>query len=458
MSYFFIALFLIFILIVSYKIFINDILSPTFITALSFFICLIFSIIGLASWNYDKNLDYRTILILFFGIGSFFIGEIFIRKVFQNKRKDIKKSDTNKKIEITYISRKTIILLLIFVLITTILLVKEIKKVCIAYGLSGQENFSDMIAFYRTKSILFSSQGYTSNIQVNSLVKQMQKVSNAINIILAVYFIDYLMKSKFEKKEINIINSILIILTILIALLQTILYNGGRSILFHYLLAYGAIFIFDYLYVYNYRITFKTIKYIIGFGVILIVIFNFALKLVGRETKHNPIVYTSFSIGTSIPSLDLYIKRDNSHTKKIGEETFPGIYYTLNKIKIIEYSKPQTHEWYAFAKDGTLSSNVFTSLRSYYKDFGFIGVLILQLFFGIMITMLYLNIKDNKNQLFKIIYFYYFYILVDQIRDEQFYSLINISNVAYIIIITCLFELLRILGNRKEENEYNKKI
>ena len=41
-----------------------------------------------------------------------------------------------------------------------------------------------------------------------------------------------------------------------------------------------------------------------------------------------------------------------------------------------------------------------------------------------------------------IIYFNYFYILIEQIRDEQFYSLINVSTIANVVITIAIYYIL----------------
>lgn len=429
----------------AYKTFRKDILSPTIITTVSFTIAILCAIVGLLSWNYVGNLSISTIFLIYMGIFSFFLGEYCCRKFYTKKFDNIK---TKEGIKINSISRIVLFAMLVLVIFTTILLYFEIKNICAKYGYY-ENSLSKLLSFYRTKTSLFNATALNSSIQVSFIVKQMQKVCNAINIIVFAYGINLFFRCKknndFSSKKVDLILIISIVVT---ALMQTLFFNGGRSIMFHYFMAYFAIFVYYYFYIYKHKLDSSILKKTIMFMIILLVAFNLMLPLLGRQNRHNPITYTSFSLGTSIPSLDLYFQTDNSKSDNFGEQTFTGIYYTLNKFGIIKYDKAESHEWYAFDENGKLSSNTFTSLRSYYKDFGFLGVIVLQFVFGFLITLLYLIMKNRKSELLFIIYFNYFYILIDQIRDEQFFSLITISTIANIFLIVVTYYFLIFLEKK----------
>lgn len=451
MSYFILLLFLVVIAACVYKIFDKDFLSPTVISCVAFSIAVLSAIIGLLSWNFDKNLSILTFFIFVVGICAFFLGELLCRKFCfkAEKKQDSKKA----KREIKNIPLFILILILLFVIITTVLLVLEIIRVCKDFGFTSN-SFKEILAFYRTKSGLFSSEAYTSKIKVNFIVKQMQKACNVINMIMAIYFIDKIFTIKSVKKS-TVLELAVIILILIISLLQTILFNGGRSIMFHFLVGYIGLFAFEYFYAYNKKFSKKFIYSSVATCFVLVLVYYIMLPIVGRSTQHNFIEYNTFSFGTSISTLDLYIKNDNSRSENLGEETFSGVYYTLNKFGIIEYTKPQTHEWYSYANGGTLSSNVFTSFRAYYKDFGLCGVGILQFIFGFAISWLYMKVRKDENQLLKIIYFYFFYIFVEQIRDEQFFSLLNISTVANMILMVGIYYIILFIQERRLKYEKN---
>lgn len=439
MTYIILLLAYILIGIFVFKIYEKDILSPTIITVIGFSGAFICSIIGLISWNYNKDINIYSILIFILGITAFSIGEYIARQLY---KKYVKEKKENKNFEITRISKPILIIILIFLILTSILLILEIKRICEKYGFYSN-SISHILSYYRTKTGLFSSDGFNKNMQVNFVVKQMQKICNAFNIIIYTYICSKMLKiKKYKNEKIDKSELAISIIILLISLLQTFLFNGGRSIAFHFIVSYIGIYFFYYIYIYKFKLQKRSWIKIIGVLAVIIVLYYLMLPFVGRKTKYNSIIYTTFSLGVSVPSLDLYIKEDNSKSNQIGEETFSGLFYTLNKFKIIKYDKPLTHEWYSFGDNGTLSSNTFTSLRSYYKDYGYFGLIILQFIFGFIITLAYLKSKNSKNMLGYIIYFNYFYILIEQIRDEQFYSLINVSTIANVVITIAIYHIL----------------
>lgn len=424
----------------SYRIFNRDILSPSLISSLIFLFSTICAIFGLSSWN-NISLSFDCFMLLFIGLFSFLIGETIARRVFYRKKieKDITQSIPKETWQQNKISTITLVLLATFAIITTFFLIKEIGDVCAFYGFQG-ENIMEKLAFYRTKTSLFSDT--TSIRDINFIVKQCWKICSAIGIILFTYFT--ILKNSNEK--IGRKRTLLIFSIITITLLQSFLYNGGRSILFHYVISFIGITLFYRLTKKQKTLSKKNLQKILVLTSALLLIFYLLLPIVGRKTNHGFMEYTSFYLGASIPSLQLYLEESIESSDPIGEESFSGVYYTLNKLHIIDYTKAQTHEWRAFADNGTLSSNVYTSIRSYYKDFGIFGVIILQLLFGFIITIFYLKTKHSSNILSSIIYFNYLYILFDQVRDEQFYSLISISSIAQILIIIITFYIINIVN------------
>ena len=445
-TYIILIFFCLFLVVFSYLFFKKDLLSPTLVSAIVFLLTLVCAAIGLFSWNYVDGLSLETILIIIVGLGSFCIGEIIARALQKGRTKEKKK----KPIKPFCLTNKILIALLIFVIISLVLNMIEIVKVTESYGFTSS-SFIDVLAYYRTKTGLFNDSAFASGAGINTFVSQLWKISGAINIILFYYGFQKILtlKKKINKKEL-----ILIALILIITLLQTFLFNGGRSIFFHYIVAYAAIIVFTLFVKGEKKVSRKIVRRFVGIIGVLVVIFYMLLPMVGRSTSHGMLEYTTFSLGVSVPSLELYIEDDESSEEKyVGEETFSGVYYTLNKIGVMKYTKARSHEWRSFADDSTLSSNTYTSLRSYYKDFGMAGVIILQFIFGFVVTFIYLKIKESNSMLAHIIYFSYFYILIDQARDEQFFSLISISTVANVAFIAITYYILRTLGSRNEKNK-----
>lgn len=434
------------ILILAYKTFNKDLLSPTLISAAIFLLGTIFAIIGRISWNRVNELSVLVIVIIPLGLISFFLGELIARKY---KIKNMYKFNIINKIEEkNNITTIVLFLCLFFVIITTVLLLLEIKKICAYYGFYSK-NISELLAFYRTKTELFSTSLTQENISVSFIVKQMKKISEVINIVISFLFI-----RRFINKELknNILNTILLFFIMFVGLIQTFLNSGGRSILMHFLVAYLIMYMLNLIEKNKNRNT-SNIKLIMQMGciaIVIFVIFYAILPLVGRSSSYKFVDYITFYIGSPIPSFSTFIEKNAGLNQQIGSETFSSIYYMLNRFGIIKYSKPFTLEWLSFS-DG-LASNVYTSMRCYYHDFGILGVIVLQFIFGYVYTKFYLKAKNSKLNLWKMIYAYYAYILIDQIRTEQFYGLINTSTIAMLIMFLAVYLLIfcRVKKGKKE--------
>lgn len=435
MTYGILLILLLILLIISFFKFEKDILSPTFISCAVYSFSVLLAILGLGSWNYVEKLQIKVIFIIFLGIFAFFIGEILARKFFNKKEKlictkngkknnSIKNKTLNPEIKV---NKLIYLITIIFIFATGFLLISEIKKICNFYDFNSN-SIPKMLAFYRTKIGLFSTDLIKDNIGINFIVKQMKKTCDVLCVIwMYIFFYNHINKVSLKKNFLNIF-------PILLCMLCTLL-TSGRSLLMHMIVSAVMMFLILYFLEKKQINNYKILRNVVICAILSLGLFYIILPLTGRNTKANGFDYITFYLGTPIPSFNVSI--DNKDAEQlIGEDTFNGIYYSLNKLGIIEYVKPSTHEWTKF--EG-FSSNVYTSIRSYYFDFGIIGVLLCQFVFGFFVSLLYLRIKNKKEPLLIIIYSYYGYVLIDQIRDEQFYNLLSTSTIAYLLIIIVLY-------------------
>jgi len=127
---------------------------------------------------------------------------------------------------------------------------------------------------------------------------------------------------------------------------------------------------------------------------ILIILIGFCLilPLSGRKLNTNIISYLSYYFGISLPSLDMYLDNEIAKPEFFGEETLRGIQTVLYKLNISDYIQPVSKEWLTFeTKDNQIyHSNIFTSAKRYYHDFGWAGIIGCQMIFGFVFSYLYL--------------------------------------------------------------------
>lgn len=436
MMYILYLIILLVILYIAYYLF-RDIISPSFILTGMYILSIVAAMIGFFSWNNEKDLFLITLFIGVMGILSFLLGE-YIARNFLKKKKNKSKSVYNIKVSV---NDYTIILLITLMIVTIALTIYEIKQLCLNYGFDSN-NLFDMLYFYRKSNNLLAGGNLNAVYDLNFITKQLLKFCFAFTVFLEFFFASNILKHESIKK------SILYLFGILIGFACTLL-TTGRSMFFHLIIA--QIIIFAIL-IYKRDNTFsefiKKYKILIACApVFCIILLYLLMPLLGRKNPGGLIESTSFALGTHIPALNKIIVDPNADKiYKNKHLTFENFYMTLNKIGIHNNYTKSEDMWYRF---GRYSSNTFTSLYRYYHDYDIFGVVILQFIFGFIITKLYLLAR--KNILGLIIYAYFFYTVVDQIRGDQFYGLITSSTVAYLTIIFCLYYILIYRSTAKNE-------
>ncbi len=432
----------------------NDILRPQVVYALSMLICIICAFIGLFFWNDVKNLKLLTIIIILVSFFSFIFGcficdYLFERKSIELKNNNFIKKRFNKFLKLNKRQKYDlkiyfIIFEIIFVLITIILMYKEVRRISFLAGYDGN-GFSNMISKFRELSILYTTEFVENGQGISFSVSQMRKICE----VLCAFNIFLIVNTVINKYKIDYKFYLYLIIVFLCIILS--IFTGGRMQLFIYILSFAFLYLFiKHEESKSYKFIRIHIKKIIVICLLILGSFYVLLPLSGRSTKTNIVSYMSFYFGTSIPSLNKYIDMDHDKPKYFGEETLRGIHTVLYKLKIANNITPISKEWvvYKDGKNNDLSSNIFTSAKRYYHDFGFIGIIICQLIFGFVFSFMhYLAKKSNFILTF---YSMYFYICVDQIRDELFFAdFIHINMIFKFVIMLLLFSTLSVI--KKEE-------
>lgn len=383
------------------------------------------------------------------GILSFFFGEIVVRKLKKSKKENTKVNEKSNNENITQQRKKRIWIIIYFIMIITFFFtIHEIKNICLNYGYKGN-NFFEMLKYYRMKNDLLSGGNINAAYDLNFITKQLLKFC-----FVSTVFIEYFLSENIiahKSYKINLFYIFGFILGLSCSLLTT-----GRSMFFHLIVSFLIMLLIMIEREKGPITPFlkKHSKLIIFIPIVCIMLLYFLLPILGRTNNGGMIESTSFSIGAHIPSLNK-ILRDTVDDEILRNKklTFNNFYNFLANQGIIKnYIKP-LNVWYRF---GRYSSNTFTSLYAYYHDYGIFGVIILQMIFSIIINIIYIKAKKNNFEL--IIYSYFFYTIIDQIRGDQFYGLLTSSTIAYLLLIIILYYLLIYEGNYKNGNKKIKRI
>ena len=436
----------------------KDILRPQFVYAFSMLLCLLCAIIGLFFWNDIKELKILTIVIILVSFFSFTLGCVLCENIVKKylhifKKNILMKKKYNKFFKLRKAQKYDLNLYFIifeitFILLTIILMYQEVRRIAFMAGYDGN-GFGNMINKYRELSILYTTELVENGRGVNIIVSQMKKICE----VLCTFNIFMISREIMEKKLKNYKVFLYLLIVFLCFFLSV--FTGGRMQLFIYIIS----FLFFYLF-FNYEefssLDFikKNIKKIIIICLLLVVGFYGLLPLSGRNTKTNIVSYMSFYFGTSIPSLDKYNSMNHDKPKYFGEETLRGINTVLYKFNLTNNISPISKEWVSFKDidNSNLSSNIFTSAKRYYHDFGFIGIFLCQFIFGFVFAFIYILAKNSNFIL--VFYSMYFYMCIDQVRDELFFSdFIHINMLFKFVVLLLLFLELSVIEKGKMKYE-----
>ncbi len=416
----------------------KDIFSPAFLSLLAFLGAFVFSFIGIFSWNDRVSLSPEVMYILLVGLLSFLIGAKLVKLFLGKKQGFLEEKKVYSEIKI---EKWKIVLSCLFIVATIVLMFLEIKRICSYFGYNSS-NLANLLSFYRSKSILYTNEISSATVEMNFFVKQMHKVS----LVLGILFIYAFCNNFFSKNR-----NYSLILPVIFSMGESIL-TSGRSLLMRLIL----IFILCIMYFKvkkDGKIKFKTIATAAVSVVLVLLVFYIMLPLLGRNAGVDFVKYISFYFGCGIPSFDIFLENYPTHIGYIGEETFTGVYLLLNKFNVLDFTRIASYGWETI---GGMHSNIYTSLKAYFFDFGILGVVILQLIFGFLTTLYYSLSKKCNKRIFMFIYFFYIYIFIEQIRAEQFYALISSTTVSQLLIILVVYYLLYKFDKVKLKGIFNK--
>lgn len=343
----------------------------------------------------------------------------------------------------SYYSIYIIIFALVFVTISTALYYLEVRKIASMLGYNSSAAYG-MLFYYRTATINGGSEIQSQSKWVGQLVI----ASFAISYLI---LIDVIKRIIFgiEKKRLEIILEILICL---IFIVQCIL-SGGRTQFLYYIEA--SIFLFVFLHEKKTRhpIKQKSIRKLIVIVMIIFVLFYFLGSFTGKTSVLN-FSNTLFAyIGAPIPAFDRLVNNEITFKHLYwGSNTFWGIIDILSRlgvnIEVPSMSAP-------FINIGGIDSNIYGSFGRYYADFGFLGIIILQILVGCIYHKWYGNLQKatQKLELKLALYMLVSQSLFDYCIEERFFSsVISFGTLLRVLYIIFFYYVFKVRVKRKDSN------
>lgn len=413
----------------------KDLFSPVMILQESYILCIGVALLNVKKWNID--LHPKTVSIIIIGNIIFIVTGLFIEfyRIKQKKLninyREIKKED-RKPINI---KKFNIICMLIIQIIIFVLYTYTFYR-CVN-GFSSLNELSKKINEYR----IFESYGKNSSVTstIPTIITQFLKLSKVFAYISVYIFIHNLMYKKFIDKKYRIEYEYLFSVILFAPL--TLLTGARMELAVFILSAFLIWYILGNSFNINKKFEVKKYIKIIAFVATCLILFSITKDLIGRTTSDNKNAfdYISMYFGAPIKLFDMYIREPVEQSDIIGKETFYGINSFLYNIGITE-NNYLIHLEFRKVNDINLG-NVYTAYRNMYQDFGFGGIIILQVILAVILTNLYMDIKENRKQddiyIKLIMYVMIVRVLFFHAFSEQFFN--NVISINYLTLLLLLY-------------------
>lgn len=414
---------LVFFLMISYFGCDRDIMAPDVLYLAGFVLAIIVAGMNIKAWGID--LSIKTIIIILLGALSF-LGVGGLYRVSHGKNA-IKGSVEVQRIQI---ARWKNIFVIAFGILTLLLYYKEVVRLS-AYADTYWKSFGIMVAYKRVVSY--------GDIMINPVVNQMTKVVYSFGYIYMYVFMNNIFASK-EKKRIT--RNIEYLIPVFLFIVMSII-KGNRVDIMQ--LVVMAVFLY-YMFLHrkigwNKHISGKMLKKAIVIFVIGMILFYYMKELIGRVSSLNFFEYIMQYIGGSIQLLNQYMK-DHSQSNVVPfGETLTGLIIGLRKLGLTNAILRKQLE-FRYTPTGVYLGNVYTALRRYYNDAGWIGVVLFPSLLSYIMNAFYRRIRLYKDNSIKhiyntIVYASLIYVLPFQAMEDFFY--INKVTIGYAIELFILY-------------------
>ncbi|MBR5317391.1 MAG: oligosaccharide repeat unit polymerase [Lachnospiraceae bacterium] len=361
----------------SYYTFKKDFASPSFLFFVGYFIAAVAAAYNIIAWEID--ISDRLIFVFLIGWFSFFIGELFTREILYRESRrgnNLKYDNTIKSI---YVERKKVWFFIIIDIVVTYFLYREVIRIA---GNDGSSTFENLMYNYKTNLL---------ETNMSTLVTQTTKITKGAAYVFLFVFVNNIVNA--GKVDIRILwKNCIYMVPGIIYCIQCFL-RGGRYTVIAYIIA--VVFMFYFFIQYNnkwkYKVKLRTIIKMLGLVYGIFIGFWLVKEIVGRSSTATFLEYITRYIGGPYELFNIYLKDPPSKEY----ETFAGLLTSFNKIGITDCSVRAYHE-FRFSTTGVLLGNVYTGFRTYYNDFGLIGVGTLSFLLSVIFNIVYHKLRKSS--------------------------------------------------------------
>ena len=404
--------------LISFVVHNKELTNPTFIFFMMFIIMFSVAYQYKNIWWPNSFLNIKTIFVVLLGGISFFCGSVFGEKNFFGIKKiKIKGVNFNKN---GVILPYKYIIWIGFQMVLIIL--------CIRYVMSfGGSDLTTSLGQFRNSSV-------AEGAKLPGLLSFMISISFVGGMFFS-YLLAIILVNKTKKNIIYILINFL--LSILISLLGG---NKGGSITLIVSFICFMLMVNSNLTGWKKNIPLKYLIPLLLLVIIIISQFKNLAEILGQsQVKNiNTIEYLVLYIGSQIKNLDLYFSTDFSRSVIFGQETFKSFIQLFSKIfGISEWASYKLYVPMRYA-GGMALGNVYTMYYGLFRDFGWIGIVIMSYLLGFISQIFYKNakesLKNNECSISLILFGYIYYAIAFSFFSNIFYEqIISVSMIKYIV-------------------------
>lgn len=408
----------------------KDILSPWVITIGMFMVSTFFAILNINTWQF--RLSPLTVFVILTGVFAFGVGEILISATFEKHA--VPKRKQYREISRIEIPQSVVVVIALGMVAGLVVIVKQTYEISLEAG--NTNGLASMLEYARKMYII---PGYT----IGKASIHITLIGKALSAVFLYFFINNLHSGKKKRDALYLIP---VGLYLCMATLGT-----GRTFMIEFL---GMTIIF-YLLMERKKNGWETIrvwKIILiasaALGVFFILFFLFGF-ITGKSQGGKLFDMVSVYTGMSIPSLDYWLNKSKDISMIFGEETLYGVISVLRKLNLVHLKETVRH--LEFVNFGDASGNVYTCLRRYINDYGYVGMLFIQGAIGAFYSIFYNNIKkENGFGILLIFYGVLMYPLFMQSIDELILSSYLSTSYMYLAVyISGIYFILMRVSKKK---------
>lgn len=421
----------------------KELISPAFILSASYVFCMFISLLNFNSWG---DLSIKTVFVVLLGVLSFVLGcALTEKRTFSfNGKKNSSKITLNSSVSYDYDIKVGYLLLIVMLFVLLGVAILYFRYIMSNAFLAGS-NGSVMGLFSYARSINADSENYQRMSMTLTLGVYIAKAYGYVTMYIILREYIYKPQNKIPK-----LKRFFMIMSILIYLIITIL-STGRTALMNYIVYTMIVACLFYKIKTHWskrtnKKVFKTI--LISFIIILVAfrIIDLTLRQSIYGSEWSLWVQISRYFASQFYALDIWLQSPTRSTGFDDTETLYNLYSVLNRLGANIHIGSNALEG---IKVNNLSTNIYTSLRRYIHDYGYIGMVIIQFLTGAVFTDWFKKIQKSKklNDINIILYASLFFTVVFNCIEER--TLINIFSLAMLVHVIVIIIMWRCLIRKK---------